>query len=564
MNALLKKAVSILMAAVLAVCILPQNIVHAENTENSMPDYLVLGDSISTGYGLTNPEAEGFTYLIADSLSFRQINKARAGFTSSDILAQIQNGELDNEIENAGVITISCGGNDLMAALYQGIADTYNAENGTNYTAEDVVASVTGNHETLDSDTFMATALEVIDGFTENQAFLDALAVYEANMFGEGGVMDYIRSKNEKAMVIIATQYNPYRSFRGVYITVNYGINAGVVKLNTSIQSHAEACNYVVTDVYATFTNSKTNLCNATTSPLNLDFHPNVTGHQKIAETVIGTIQKNCPAHINVNDVCTFCGKSLVVNVTGVTLNRTQVSVKQKESIALTATVKPEDAVNKNVTWSTDNPTVATVDSKGLVTAVGAGTAVITVTTENGNFKATCTVTVSKTSEENQSPENPPIQGEQLPTVGTKITDAKKKGIYKVTSVKGTRGTVAYAAPVNEKKSTVSIPASIKVKGVTYTVTGIEKNAFKNNKNIRKVTIGKNVRTIGKDAFRNCKKLKSIVIQSKGLKTSKIGKNAFKGVKVTVTIKVPKSKLKTYRKMLKKKGISRKAAFEVS
>ena len=63
-----------------------------------------------------------------------------------------------------------------------------------------------------------------------------------------------------------------------------------------------------------------------------------------------------------------------------------------------TAIILPDNATNKNVTWSSSNTSVATVDSNGKVTAVSNGTSVITVTTDNGNFKATCTVTVGNTT----------------------------------------------------------------------------------------------------------------------------------------------------------------------
>jgi hypothetical protein len=60
----------------------------------------------------------------------------------------------------------------------------------------------------------------------------------------------------------------------------------------------------------------------------------------------------------------------------------------------LSATIYPSDATNKNVTWKSSNTSVATVQS-GKVLAVGVGTAQITVTTNNGSKKATCTVTVT-------------------------------------------------------------------------------------------------------------------------------------------------------------------------
>lgn len=82
------------------------------------------------------------------------------------------------------------------------------------------------------------------------------------------------------------------------------------------------------------------------------------------------------------------------VHATGVTLDKTSASVKQGRTITLTATVAPADAVNKNVTWSSNNASVATVNN-GVVTGVTTGNAKITVTTEDGSHTASCTVTVT-------------------------------------------------------------------------------------------------------------------------------------------------------------------------
>lgn len=82
------------------------------------------------------------------------------------------------------------------------------------------------------------------------------------------------------------------------------------------------------------------------------------------------------------------------VQATGVTLDKTSASVKQGKTLTLTATVAPADATNKNVKWSSDNPSVATV-SDGVVTGVETGSALITATTVDGNHTASCTVTVT-------------------------------------------------------------------------------------------------------------------------------------------------------------------------
>ena len=84
--------------------------------------------------------------------------------------------------------------------------------------------------------------------------------------------------------------------------------------------------------------------------------------------------------------------------VTGVTLDQAELALYTGQSETLTATVTPNDATNKKVTWSSDKPEVATVDANGKVTAEGEGEATITVTTEDGEKTDTCTVTVSRYS----------------------------------------------------------------------------------------------------------------------------------------------------------------------
>lgn len=83
--------------------------------------------------------------------------------------------------------------------------------------------------------------------------------------------------------------------------------------------------------------------------------------------------------------------------VTRVTLDRNELTLAEGGSAQLTATVAPENADDRAVTWESSDPSVATVGSSGAVTAVKAGSAVITVTTSDGSFTATCTVTVLPT-----------------------------------------------------------------------------------------------------------------------------------------------------------------------
>ena len=84
------------------------------------------------------------------------------------------------------------------------------------------------------------------------------------------------------------------------------------------------------------------------------------------------------------------------VAVTGVKLDKTAHTLTVGGTVTLVATVAPENATNKKVTWKSDKTNIATVDGNGKVTAVKEGEAKITVTTEDGNKTATCTITVKK------------------------------------------------------------------------------------------------------------------------------------------------------------------------
>lgn len=134
---------------------------------------------------------------------------------------------------------------------------------------------------------------------------------------------------------------------------------------------------------------------------------------------------------------------------------------------------------------------------------------------------------------------------------------------YKVTTVaNGKTGKVTLTAPVKKTLTKVTIPATVSINNETYKVTAVGKNAFKNNQKLKSVTIGKNVTKIGANAFYGCKKLKTISIKSTALKS--VGKAAFKGIVKNVTIKAAKSKLTAYKKLLKKKavGLPSKAKFK--
>ena len=149
-------------------------------------------------------------------------------------------------------------------------------------------------------------------------------------------------------------------------------------------------------------------------------------------------------------------------------------------------------------------------------------------------------------------PETPATEtpAAKIPAVGT--TKTVGKAIYKVTKSDAKNGTVTLLKLTSKNEKKFTVPAAVKVDGVSFKVTEISRNAFKNNKKLKQVTIGKNVTKIGANAFSGDKSLKKITIKSAKLK--KAGKKAFKGIHAKCKIKVPKKKLSAYKRLLKGKG----------
>lgn len=134
---------------------------------------------------------------------------------------------------------------------------------------------------------------------------------------------------------------------------------------------------------------------------------------------------------------------------------------------------------------------------------------------------------------------------------GELISDLKNDFRYKVTKPGKKNGTVEFISSQSSKNN-ISIPYVVRIAGITYKVTSIAKNAFKNNKNLKKITIGGNITKINANALSMCANLKIIKINSINLKF--VGKNAFKGISPKAKIKVPSNCLEKYKKLLTKKG----------
>lgn len=320
--------------------------------------------------------------------------------------------------------------------------------------------------------------------------------------------------------------------------------------------------------------------------------------------------------------------------VKSLSLEKKEIQLKKGESAVIQATISPLDASIQTLSWLTADPSVAKV-SDGKVTAVSEGTTTVYCTSQDDpEIVVPCAITVvsgktepTEPTEQSTNPTSPvdsttPLEEptepsteptenvtlslpDRFPVKGDVITDKNGKSIYVITKIGKNTGTVMYKKLMKKTATSVKIPSTITIKGVTYKIIAIAPNAFKDCKKLRKVTMGDNILTIGtsafngcsklksvkfgknvttigdktfykctalakviiparvekigKKAFYRCKKLSSITIKTTKLTNKRVGASAFKRTAVKIRVKTPKGKVKTYQKLLRSKGLSKKA-----
>lgn len=260
--------ISLVLAAIILFCIGFSLCTHAKESG----DYLIFGDSITTGYGLADKTMR-FATLVSNKLGIAERNYGVDGATSADLLAKINGSEeIKRNIAGAEFISVSIGGNDLL--------DKYK------YILP------------------QALGLDVADHSAEIDA---AYTAFDKNL---RAIFAAIREQNHDCKVYIQTLYNPYGN-----LTVMDRYNAGtlldpyIVRLNNIIRTRAAEKNCTVVDVAAALNGNKDcfstasnisaqdiwALMNGTLDYTKFDFHPSAVGHAEIAKLLEKHIAADYP-----------------------------------------------------------------------------------------------------------------------------------------------------------------------------------------------------------------------------------------------------------------------------
>ncbi|OGO90417.1 MAG: hypothetical protein A2Y17_12705 [Clostridiales bacterium GWF2_38_85] len=282
---------------------------EAESEVVNMIDltYVAFGDSISRGCMLANPAEGCYPNLLQQKLDAENYigevaysNFSVDGQKSNELLDLIKT--KNDEIMAADLISISTGANNILSIYGQNVFEilTENGIDAQNFTElSQLLGSLSS--PTTDSETFQ----KVVDAFSalniyltgdEFQACIDTAAEELNDDLPE--IINYIRTQNSDATIVISTIYNPYKTFKiaigaSTLFDASSVVEKAVKSLNDVITDNQPQLNYTVADVYTAFDEYDGNdqITNAFFSLLkpantNFDVHPTDKGQELIAETV--------------------------------------------------------------------------------------------------------------------------------------------------------------------------------------------------------------------------------------------------------------------------------------
>ena len=325
--------------------------------------YLAFGDSIAAGFGLQNPAKEGFVALLGAKFGISATNLAVSGETSATMKARITGGTMDPALATAKYVTITVGGNDMMAKLYELIAEEYNKTVTPTITPAQV-PQILGNSKDARYPGVLAAAATIMFTSTPPGELLEAANDAVANIVESAA---YIRRKNPAVQIYVTNQYNPYQDVSLEFIDLGTFMAGGLGYFNQNLHlASDEGDNYRIINVANAFQWSQERPVNAAEDGTNLDFHPNAWGHFLYFDWLDSYINAKFEP---------------VTAITGVPARGTVGT-----PVPLTGKVTPSNADKQTIVWSLGEGSTApgAAVSGGVATATGAGTVVVKATVADG------------------------------------------------------------------------------------------------------------------------------------------------------------------------------------
>ena len=266
---------------------------HEENNTYYPDNFIVLGDSISTGYGLEGYQVdEVYTGYCKDNynvLNYAKMlaqkyntintykNFAQDGLTAKGLLDEIATGNYDEYIKSTDYFFISTGGNDILLYFYDVIGQALDMpEDYSIFDVKDIDFTekkvYTDFFEFVSSGKLGALKKEVTENFQEY--FLK--------------ITEYIKKTNPNAKIIYQTVFNPFSNVKmagpldSIATAIEKSINKIIIDNSETVQDYTKVQNYYYVDVYSAFFQK----ANTYTNIKQYDIHPNAEGHKYIAQLI--------------------------------------------------------------------------------------------------------------------------------------------------------------------------------------------------------------------------------------------------------------------------------------
>ena len=407
------KITSVLATAALALTMVPFTAASTASAET--PTVLVLGDSISTGYGLSDA-SNSYANLVADYYGAECINKAQDGLKAEELKVSLENGDYDTELSKADYVLVTIGGNDVLAP------------------ALEIIQKVTKKYG-YDVDSYKDVK-ELLKAFSsKDQAMVDeVIEELGNNVFPKKVSKNYVKpcieyvSKHTNGKVVFQTVYNPFSINTSSSEWKPY--ESRLEKINTKMDMYCntmkkyyveaanENSNAQLIDSYAHFAGHGETLTNVES----IDIHPNQAGHLYLAADAISLLggekvsseklqaSYNSLAEPYKTNLSKISDAEAKLAKLGVDLNAepvttepatTTVTTTTTESVTTTATTTTEP-VTTTVTTTTTEPvttTAATTTTEPVTTVTTTTTEPVTTTVTTTTTKPVTTTVITTTTE---------------------------------------------------------------------------------------------------------------------------------------------------------------------
>ena len=231
--------------------------------------YVALGDSIAYGYGLSDTDM-GFVAQVGAALEATVINLSVNGMNSTEFLVALQNEEVQTAIQQADILTLSIGSNDLLRPFTEMI--------------------MTALGPSLQNPSSLNELSQMIQKFSELTEILndaETVAVFQAQIaqFEKNWVqlISKIKQLAPKAQLVVNNFYNPFVHTSFIGVPFGAYTEKYIPQLNAIVQKH-QSLGYLIVDVYTPF--QQVGLTNVDAAKFSFDPHPNQKGHNMIADLV--------------------------------------------------------------------------------------------------------------------------------------------------------------------------------------------------------------------------------------------------------------------------------------